>query len=158
MYNKENVYTSRRIIAMDASKRMFSVILRTLAVVVILLIVNTLYTIYRGGSIRDQMISFTEDQISFFDASGEEIVIDYSDVVSMELLDSPDYGEPSVGTIEKNIRLGTWKSSQLGTYVTCTSTQIRNCILIRTSDGAFAINYESPETTALLLDELRKYL
>lgn len=143
---------------MDASKRIASVMLRTLAVVVILLIVNTLYTIYRGGNASDPMISFTENQISFADASGEEIVIDYSDVVSMELLDSPDYGEPAGGTTENSIRLGTWKSSQLGTYVTHTSTRIENCILIRTSDRTYAINYESEETTALLLDELRKYL
>ncbi len=143
---------------MDASKRIASVMLRTLAVVVILLIVNTLYTIYRGGNANDPTISFTENQISFSAASGEEIVIDYSDVVSMELLDSPDYGEPVGGTTENNIRLGTWKSSQLGTYVTHTSTRIENCILIRTSDSTYAINYESKETTALLIDELRKYL
>jgi len=143
---------------MEASKRIAGVICRTLAVIVILLIVSALYTLYRGGNISDPAISFTESQISFSDASGEEIVIEYSDVVSMELLNSPDYGEPAGGAIENNIRLGTWKSEHLGTYIAHASTKIESCILIRTSSSTYAINYESEETTALLLDELNKYL
>jgi len=143
---------------MEASKRIASVMLRTVAVIVIFFIINALYALYRGGNVSNPAISFTENQIFFSNASGEKIVIDYSDVVSMELLDSPDYGEPAGGTLENKIRLGTWKSEQMGTYTTYTSTEIESCILIRTSNGTYAINYESEETTILLLDELNKYL
>lgn len=142
---------------MEASKRVASIMLRTVAVVVIFVLINGLYTLYRGGNLRDSSIAFTETQISFSDASGQEIVIVYSDVRSMELLDAPDYGAPDGGTIENKTRLGTWSSTQLGTYITHTSTEIPNCILLRTDSAAYAVNYENEQTTALLFEELKRY-
>lgn len=142
---------------MDTSKKVFNLIVRTLVVAVALALVSTVYSILHKNDTGSD-ITFTDTQISFSDAHGNDVIIFYSDIVSIELLDAPDYGDPADGTVENKIRIGTWESSTLGTYIARTSTEINKCLLIHTGADTYLINYESDETTTLLLEELRKYI
>ena len=142
---------------MNLSKRVWKVIVQMALVVVALLLVDMLNTIFHGDSGGKGDISFTDRQITFSDASGGEVVIPYADVISLVLLEAPDYGEPLEGCLRDNLRLGTWESGELGVYIAHTDTGIGNCLCIETVDHTYAINYESDETTALLVDELNKY-
>ena len=142
---------------MDASKRIGKMMLQMLTIVLIFAMLSMLYTLYRGHNTGAD-IAFTPEQISFLDPDGEEIVISYGEIVSIELLETPDYGEPTDGKIDNNTRVGAWRSEQLGDYITHTSTAIENCLFIKTQGASYAVNYENNETTAQLLEEIQKYL
>ncbi len=142
---------------MDYSKKIGKLILQMLIIVAVFVMLNLLYTMYYGRNTSGD-IAFTPEQISFPDPDGKEVVIPYTEIASIELLESPDYGKPEEGVVVNNIRLGTWHSEQMGDYVAHTAIGIDDCLLIRTSEAAFAVNYENNETTAELLEEIQKYL
>ena len=142
---------------MDTSKRLGKMILQMLTIVVIFAMLSMLYTLYRGRNTAAD-IAFTPEQISFLDPDGAEIVIPYGEIVSIKLLEAPDYGEATEGKVDNGTRVGAWHSEQLGDYVTHTSTAIENCLFIQTAGGNYAVNYENNTTTAQLLEEIQKYL
>ncbi len=142
---------------MKKSNRILKLVMQMVLIVVVLLIVDALNTLLRGDRSGRGSISFTDSQITFLDASGETVVIPYSDVLSIELLEEPDYGEPVDGRVENDIRIGTWESDELGVYLSYTDTDIDSCLLLQTEGQTYAVNYENDETTAALLDELNKY-
>lgn len=143
---------------MEIAQKMGKLFLKMLLVVVALVLVSTLNDLYRGRNNNNSDISFTDEEIRFLDVDGAAVVIPYSQVLSLELLPTPDYGEADGGAIRNNTRLGIWNSGQLGRYLTHSSTAVSSCILIKTAEGSFVVNYENDRTTAQLFEELQKYI
>ena len=142
---------------MEISNKVLKMTLQMLVIVLIFVLINSLYTLYYGKNTSAD-IAFTGEQISYHDADETEVVIPYGDILSIELLTAPDYGEPTGGAVVNKTRLGAWHSEQLGDYQTHTSTLVEDCLLIKTADTTYAVNYENNETTAQLLEEIQKYL
>lgn len=141
---------------MGNSKKVIKMITTMLGIVVMLAILGTVFDLLQGG--KDTGITFTASEITFSDADGNEIIIPYSDVISIELVDEPVYGAPTDGKLINDIRVGTWTSDTFGVHITHTSTKIIPCIVIKTAKNTYTVNYESDKTTTELVEELRKYI
>lgn len=84
------------------------------------------------------------------DADGNVVKISYQDVISATYLETVDFGQPEGGTLTENVRLGQWRSPQLGLYWNCTMAQLDCCVLLETEDGLYAVSYESAATSRAL--------
>ena len=130
------------------NKPIYTGFIMLIAIIVIVTIFNTVQS---GNSAN---ISFGENELSITTASDEVFTMDYEDVISIELVSSLDFGNSAGGNIVNNIRSGKWENSSLGVYTAYCSTKIDSCIVLKSLDQTFVINYESNDTTAILCDSL----
>lgn len=142
---------------MDKDSTVFKLLKQSFIVLSLFIIVSLSYSLITGkdGSMR---FSLADSQISFSDANGGTVHIPFTDILSAELLNDPDFGEPVSGTTMQDIRVGVWNSSTLGTYTAYANIRIPNALLIRTADDIYIINYESEETTAGICENLQKVI
>lgn len=132
---------------MDPRKR---TMLLTVILFVIILVGSTLYSLMKPGAAS---LQFEEEYFRITDNDGIEYRADYSEIESIEHLEHFDYGQ---GPLDEHIRLGKWTNDTLGQYICCCDDRIAPCIVIRTAENSFVLNYESPETTAALFRNLKQ--
>lgn len=87
-------------------------------------------------------------------ASGYTVEIHYDKIESAELRESMDFGRLVDGTDENHEKSGTWENSEFGLYQLCVSSKIPSCIVMRTEEGIYAVNYESTKSTQSLYEAL----
>ena len=96
-----------------------------------------------------------EGYVTIVDETGRSETVHYADILSAEYMEEPDFGTPVDGSIlNEELRLGVWNSEDLGTYRNCTEVELKSCVFIRTENGAYAISYESDETTRNLQEAI----
>ena len=88
--------------------------------------------------------------LSIQDVSGAVFDVYYTDMVEVTYMETPDFGTENGGSVLNNVRLGQWHSSQFGSYINCTDTEVPSCLWIQTKEQNYAVNYESDETTQSL--------
>ena len=86
------------------------------------------------------------------DENGEEVFTAFTEILSAELTEKPDYG---TGSVENGMRVRGWQSETYGSYLAYCDRDIWPAIVIRTADRTILINYESSGTTAQLCEEIR---
>ena len=147
-----------------SKKGWLSTLLAIGAFVVIFLIVRY------SGFFTSVSFSTNDDGMTFTGPLGESVTVSYADVISIEYIESPDYGTTVTvppaddnsgttissnavsgvmsGTTKHSCRCGTWKSDTFGEYAAFTLTKIKSCALIKTKDqGSIVFNTESDTVT-----------
>lgn len=104
----------------------------------------------KDGELPSYLVFHNEGYMTILDATGKREEIHYENILSAEYVEAADFGVPAGGSIAEEMRLGVWNSDAFGTYVNCTAVELESCIFIRTENGAYAISYESDETTRVL--------
>lgn len=123
----------------------------TYITVILVIVVGMASSLLRGGQEDSEYLTFhNEGYLTVQDESGETADVYYTQMISIQLLEDPDYGQSCGGSVADNMRLGQWSSQQLGLYWNCTDTGLGVCVFITAENGAFAISYESDATTEAL--------
>lgn len=123
----------------------------TYITVILVLAVGIISTLFRGGETDPGYLTFhNEGYLTITDEAGTAVDVYYTDMISVEYLEAPDFGEADGGSLTEDYRLGQWTSPQLGTYITCTEAALDSCVFIQTENGAYAVSYESDATTQAL--------
>lgn len=105
----------------------------------------------KDGDVTSYLTFHNEGYVTISDETGKSEDIHYADVLSAEYVEVADFGVPAGGSIvNEEMRLGIWSSEAFGTYVNCTAVELESCVFIQTENGAYAISYESDETTRIL--------
>lgn len=104
----------------------------------------------KDGELPSYLTFHNEGYVTISDETGKHQEIHYVDILSAEYVETADFGVPAGGSIAEEMRLGVWSSNAFGTYVNCTEVELESCVFIRTENSAYAISYESDETTRIL--------
>lgn len=105
----------------------------------------------KDDEIASYLTFHNEGYMTIADEKGKGEEVYYVDILSVQYVETPDFGTPAGGSIlDDELRLGIWTSEAFGTYVNCTDVNLESCVLIQTETGTYAISYESEETTQKL--------
>lgn len=128
----------------------------TIITVVLVLVVGIAASFFRGGSDTEGYLIFSnEGYLELRDEAGSTLRILYGEILTVEYVETPDFGEPKGGSQTETLRLGKWESSQFGLYTNCTETAVGSCVCIETARDTCVISLESDETTRALCQALR---
>ena len=130
----------------------------TMITVILVVIVGVVSSCLRSDGEDPGYLSFhNEGYLTIRDASGTAAVVYYTDMKEVAFFEEADFGTADTGEIvEQTYRLGRWNSPQLGSYLSCTRTDVAACVRIRTDQDIYVINLESGETTRALYDAILK--
>lgn len=124
--------------------------LNLLILVVILIVVPVFSSLFS----KSFSYQFTDSSMTITDPDETEYYISYDSILSMELLECPDWGSCISGGSNNSYCWGVWENSEWGQYILCAYTEPTVCILIRTDSQTVALNYETDEVTQGLLASL----
>ena len=89
---------------------------------------------------------------------GSTAAVDYDDILSAELLESPDFGTIVQGKETRTGKSGTWQHPQWGSYILCVYNSCSSAVMVKTQAHCYVVNLASPEETRqlcqLILDKL----
>lgn len=92
-------------------------------------------------------------------SSKYEIVLDYDDIVAVDLTDMPDIGDEVDGSNNLSIVTGVWNNEKWGQYKQLTLVGITNCIVVTTRDGqTYVFNLKNNDETTSVYEQLLGYL
>ena len=81
---------------------------------------------------------------------GNSSKVEYADILSAELLTSPDYGTATEGTQTRTGKSGIWEHPQWGTYTLCIYGSCSQAVLVETEKTCYVVNLPSEEETQQL--------
>ena len=105
-----------------------------------------------GGSFSH--FAFGDHSIILTDSQGTATAVRYEEMASIELVESPKYGQPLSGGIVNGIREGLWESNMFGEYIASAEERIPICIFLQTDDSVYVFNCEAETTTRELYDTI----
>jgi hypothetical protein len=90
-----------------------------------------------------------DDDSMTINGPGSNVVyrVEYSDIVSMALVDSFERGKCVSGAGTKTYSFGTWTNDRFGDYSLCVQNNIRRCIIVESPCGVTVFNFESNNAT-----------
>ena len=89
---------------------------------------------------------------------GTTTVVDYSSILSAELLEDPDYGTLAEGKESRSGKSGTWNHPQWGSYTLCIYGSCGTAVKIDTADQRYLVNLPSEEETRQLYQLIQEKL
>lgn len=89
---------------------------------------------------------------------GTTTVVDYSSILSAELLEDPDYGTLAEGKESRSGKSGTWNHPQWGSYTLCIYGSCGTAVKIDTADQRYLVNLPSEEETLQLYQLIQEKL
>lgn len=99
------------------------------------------------------------DEVLAIHSSDYSMNIAYTDIASMELVESPVLGTPVDGKNNDALRSGVWQNDIWGEYHLCFDTDANHCIAVHLDDGrTFVFNRKDDQETKAIYDELLTYL
>ena len=88
--------------------------------------------------------------------SGYSLTVVYDELTSAEYRELMDFGTMVDGVDDRREKSGIWHSDELGSYQLCVNPKVTPCLILRTADEVFVINFESKDATKALYDAIRK--
>ena len=121
----------------------------TMITVILVVIVGAVSSCLRSGGEDPGYLSFhNEGYLTIRDASGTAADVYYAAMKEVVFFEEADFGTADTGAlVEQAYRLGRWNSPQLGSYLSCTRTDVAACVWIRTDQDIYVVNLENGETT-----------
>lgn len=121
----------------------------TYITVILVVLVGAISTFLQKEDIAAGYLTFhNEGYMTLADEVGNYTDVYYTDILSAEYVEEPDFGVPAGGSVlDGELRLGLWESDTYGTYWNCTELELSGCVLIRTESEAFAVSHGDEETT-----------
>lgn len=107
-----------------------------------------------GGADDGRLVFHSEGYLTLQNSDGSVTDISYRDLVSVEFCEVFDFGAPVAGGVEDGVREGLWRSDAVGDYIASSSVEIECCVLLRTADTLYALNYESAGATRAIYEAL----
>lgn len=95
-----------------------------------------------------------EGRLSVTGRSGYELSFTYEELTAVEYREELDFGSRIDGVDDSREKSGRWESGELGQYLLCVNAKVKPCIVLRTAEQTFVINYESGKSTRALYDAL----
>ena len=92
-------------------------------------------------------LAVENDILSCSYTSEEPLKIQFSDIISMNLVKNLDIGEYISGVQTKDHHFGIWKNDQFEEYALCSEANAQLFMVIDTTTIKFVINFESDDST-----------
>lgn len=130
----------------------------TAITVILVMIAGVVSSQFRSDGEDPGYLSFhNEGYLTIRDANGTSADVYYTDMEDVAFFEEADFGTADGGVVAEEVyRLGRWNSPQLGSYLSCTRTDIPACVRILTDQDVYVINLESRETTQELYNAILK--
>lgn len=119
------------------------------AILIVMSVLSSLFS-------KNFEFQFTDESMTITDPDKSTCTVLYDDILSMEIVESPDWGTCVDGDSSRSCRWGIWENAAWGRYTMFTSTTADVCILIRTDTQVIALSYESDDVTIGLMDSLNE--
>lgn len=126
-----------------------------LIILAIMIVISVLSLIHSENTV---VFDWSETQVQITDPDGISYTIVYSDVVSLELMERPNYGTCITGKETSSWLYGNWENDVWGSYTLCASTGSNLCIVACTADEIFVLSYESDNITSALYESLAEFV
>lgn len=126
------------------------------AIIAAVFIGVTAYSLINQSAINNRFAFSGEGGIILSDSQGGVTEISFADITSVALVDAPDYGEPVAGNTVNGVQEGLWQSDMFGEYIASVSKKITNCVVIRTNEATYVINFESNTATSAIYEAITK--
>lgn len=123
----------------------------SLFVLVIILVILLLTYL---GQINAASFAWTGSGLTMTVADDTVYTVYYEDILSIDLVTSPDYGACLSGSDGFRQDYGTWENDLWGTYQLCVTSAAKEAIVLTLTDSIFVFNYESDKTTESLYEYL----
>lgn len=104
------------------------------------------------------LLAFENRTLQIHTPGNQSYCIPYNQILSMELIENPDFGVCLSGDNTKKLCYGVWENAALGEYVLCTYKSPDVVIQINTPNQVYWIGYESGETTRILYQSFLEHL
>jgi len=135
---------------MNKNRRLLNVGL-ILLVLIVAYVYQLAFTVHVGFSVQNGTMQITTPSDEVYTIYNEQIL-------SIELMEGLDYGEPLDSQTTGGVQYGTWSNSLWKSYFLCVSQKIDTCIAITTSDEVVVFNYESEDATRSLYIAINQVL
>ncbi len=124
--------------------------------ILIILAVATVFAIVYSGD--STVLEVGESSLTINGSGSTSYTINFKDIHSVELVDSPDYGTSIAGGKKQMYAYGIWNNESWGEYRLYVNTNIDVCIVITEINGVFVFNYINEQTTEDFYNSLLEYL
>ena len=115
-----------------------------------------IYSLLTGG--ESVNVRFQQEIMSI-NATDFEFNIAYSDIVSAELIDLPEFGTMDKGKNAAAIKSGNWQNDTWGNYHLCVIPSIPNCVDVTLADGRHVVfNYKNEDSTRGVHSMIQDYI
>lgn len=137
----------------DASARNTSLVSRSVIITVVFALILILYTLFQP---HGMIVEFSETALSVTDPDGQVLSFNYSDIRSVEQMESPIYGTLTTGRQSSTCWYGRYHNMLWEDYTLCIHPNCPLCVVISTDDGVFVFNGLNEEETVVYTDTLLK--
>lgn len=103
------------------------------------------------------VLDWSETQVVITDPGQTSQAFTFSTLLSVDLVDRPDFGTCISGGTSSGIRYGEWENDIWGTYHLCAA-DTQKVIVLRQEDLTYVFSYESDQTTAALYESFCDFL
>mgnify|MGYP002621696926 CR=1 FL=1 len=143
---------------MSKPLHMNSARIRNIAFVVLILVIFTVYSLHHSSV--PVSYTFEEEYMSLHGPTDADFLVQipYTDIRSVSLVESPDFGRDLSGTSTKSCLNGTWENETYGVYALYAWAKVTDCIVLETSDGFILCNFESNDATSHLCTAIQELL
>ena len=121
---------------------------RNISILTCIVILVGFFLFFRNNLKATSYVEFLDGQMELTSYQGDELYVNYADIISVELTDEVDFGDPTdegYDTIRGTG--GIWQSDTYGTYHLITAAKAKDYIVLETATGYVIFNYESTQTT-----------
>jgi hypothetical protein len=111
--------------------------------------------VYLAMSVRKTAVWFNEDHMKIRGPMLDKVV-NYSDIVSVDLRNDVKYGAKSVGYMGTNYIGGSFENEEFRHYYVSANYEVKSCILVRCSNKIILVfNMETEDETILAYNTLK---
>ena len=128
--------------------------------IVAILIGLTGYSFFNSNTASDssRLTLHNDGSLTLTDSQNSRTTLRYADLLSVQWIEEPDWGEPTSGKIIQGVREGAWHSDTWGDYIASAEEKIPCCMMLQTADQWYAVNYESAAATKSLCASIQKFI
>ena len=129
---------------------------RALTVLLVLILAFAFYGVFGRNTLQ---LSLEGSTVTLSGPEGSSFSVPQSEIASMELRESFEFGTATDGGVKNHIRYGLWTNAEFGEYRLFTSEKIAPVIVLTTREGeTLVFNYESENTTRNYFESFTDYL
>ncbi|MGM9521291.1 MAG: PH domain-containing protein [Oscillospiraceae bacterium] len=115
---------------------------------IVMLVIVVAATVFLNLDKSGGKIIWGESGLSLEEKNGNSVTVSYDDIISAEVTELDDYGEPVNGESTKNYKTGMWNNDRWGDYYLMVTCSTKKVIVLTAKDGAaYVINYETEDVT-----------
>ena len=137
----------------DASARNVSLVSRNVIITLIFAGILILYSLFQP---HGMLVEFSDKALTVTDPDNQVTTISFSDIRSVERMQSPVYGTLTSGRQSSQCWYGRYQNMLWNEYKLCIHPNCPVAIVVTLSDGVFVFNGLNEEETDVYYDTIKK--